>query len=143
MQFGSALECYYFEKYILEVSIATLERGGVTSKVDTYQFLDAIDAWCLPKYPDKTVILPPGSNLPQGIRDFIQRNTAALKEPEAWLGTWIDPGTNTCYLDITALYPCLEEARREAVALSQRAQRRIVALYNFKHAETVYLQDKC
>jgi len=66
MQFATWLERYYFEKYILEVSIATLERGGVTSKVDTYQFLNPIDAWGMPKYPDKTVILPPRANISQG-----------------------------------------------------------------------------
>ncbi len=141
MQYATLLERYHFEKYILEVSIATLERGGVTSKVDTYQFLNPIDAWGMPKYPDRTVILPPEVNIAQGIADFIQCNNAHLKEPDSWLGTWINPTTGECYLDITTIYPCLEEARREAIALSQRTRRRIVALYNFKHEQTVYLQE--
>jgi hypothetical protein len=141
MQFATWLERYSFEKYILGVSIATRERGGVTSKVDTYQFLNPIDAWGMPKYPDKTVILPPGANIAQGITDFIQCNAACLREPDCWLGTWINPTTDECYLDITTIYPCLEEARCEAIALSRTAQRRIVALYNFKHGQTVYLQE--
>jgi hypothetical protein len=141
MQFATWLERYYFEKYILEVSIATLERGGVTSKVDTYQFLNPIDAWGMPKYPDKTVILLPGANISQGITDFIQYNDAYLREPDCWLGTWINPTTGECYLDITTIYPCLEEARCEAFALNRIAQRRIVALYNFKHEQTIYLQE--
>lgn len=141
MQFATWLERYYFEKYILEVSIATLERGGVTSKVDTYQFLNPVDAWGMPKYPDKTVILPSGANIFQGITDFIQCNDTYLREPDCWLGTWINPATSECYLDITTIYPCLEEARCEAIALSRTAQRRIVALYNFKHERTVYLQE--
>jgi hypothetical protein len=45
MQFRTWLEQYTFEKYILEVSIATLERGGVTTNPNTYQFLAPIDAW--------------------------------------------------------------------------------------------------
>ncbi len=133
------LERLYFEKYVLEVCIATIERGGVTSKIDTHQFFSSSEAWGIPKYPDKTVILPPGTNLPQQITTFISINEGCLKEPDCWLGTWINPSTGNCYLDITAIYSCLEDARREAIFLSQNAQRKIVALYDFKHEETVYL----
>lgn len=142
MQFETWLERYHFEKYILEVSITTLERGGVTTKVDTHQFLAPIEAWGLPKYPDKTMILPPEANLAREIAAFIQLHEACLKEADCWLGTWIDPSTNNCYLDITAIYPCLEEARHAADLLSQRASRRIVALYDFKHEQAVYLLDE-
>jgi hypothetical protein len=86
------------------------------------------------------VILPPGANLVQEIKSFIHANEAHLKEPDSWLGTWIDPYTGNCYLDITIIYPCLGEAVREALALSRRAQRRIIALYDFKHAQPLYLE---
>ncbi len=141
MQFGNCLERFHFEKYVLEVCIATLERGGVTSKIETYQFLSPIDAWGMPRYPDKTTILAPGADLPQEITAFIYAHEASLKEPDCWLGTWIDPYTNNCYLDITTIYFCLEDATREAIALGQQAQRKIVALYDFRHERTVYLQD--
>ena len=39
MQFQSRLARYYFEKYILEVAIATLENGGVATNPAIYQFL--------------------------------------------------------------------------------------------------------
>ena len=133
------LERLYFEKYVLEVCIATIERGGVTSKIDTHQFFSSIEAWGIPKYPDKTVILPPGTDLPQQITAFISMNEACLRQPDCWLGTWINPSTGNCYLDITAIYSCLEDARREVIYLSQNAQRKIVALYDFKREETVYL----
>lgn len=141
MQFDTLLERYYFEKYVLEVSIATLERGGVTSKVDTYQFLDPIDAWGLPKYPGKTAILAPDANLLEELVQFIEANRVHLYEPDAWLGTWIDPTTCRCYLDITVICSCLEDARREALERSQQARRTIVAVYNFKHNRTVYLAE--
>ena len=128
-----------FEQYVLDVCTATIERGGVTSKVDTGQFFSSTEAWGLPKYPDKTVILPPGTDLPQQITAFISVNEVFLREPDCWLGTWINPNTGNCYLDITAIYSCLEDARREAILLSQNAQRKIVALYDFKREETVYL----
>ncbi len=132
-------EGMHFGKYVLDVCIATIERGGVTSKIDTGQFFSSTEAWGLPKYPDKTVILPPGADLPQQITAFISMNEAYLREPDCWLGTWINPSTGNCYLDITAIYSCLEDARREAIFLSQNAQRKIVALYDFKREETVYL----
>jgi hypothetical protein len=133
------LERLYFEKYVLEVCIATIERGGVTSKIDTHQFFSSSEAWGIPKYPDKTVILLPGTDLPHQITTFISLNEVCLREPDCWLGTWINPSTGNCYLDITAIYSCLEDARREAILLSQRAQRKIVALYDFKREETIYL----
>jgi len=133
------LDRYYFEKYVLEVCIATLERGGVTSKIDTYQFFSAVEAWGIPKYPDRTVILPPGASLTQEVSAFIHANEACLKESNCWLGTWIDPDTGNCYLDITTIYTCLEDARREAISLSENSRRKIVALYDFKNEQTVYL----
>src|SRR5262245_46927944 len=57
------LEQYRFEKYLLDLCIVTMEQGGVTSNVRTRQFLPPIDAWGVPKYPEKTLILPPGTNL--------------------------------------------------------------------------------
>jgi hypothetical protein len=133
------LETRHFENYILDICIATIERGGVTSKIDTGQFFSSTEAWGLPKYPDRTVILPPETDLVQEIMTFISVNESYLREPDCWLGTWIDPSTGHCYLDITAIYSCLEDARREAIFLSQNAQRKIVALYDFKREETVYL----
>ena len=55
------------------------------------------------------------------------------------MGTWIDTEKGNCYLDITAIHLCLEEALREALLLSQSAQRKIVALYDFKREQPIYL----
>jgi hypothetical protein len=142
MQVETWLKQYYFEKYLLEVSIATLERGGVTSNVDTYDFLPPIDAWGFPKYPGKTVVLPPGANIVEEIRQFILENNRQLHETGAWLGTWIHPSTHCCYLDVTAIAPCLEEAKKEASKRSRQDCREIVALYNFKYQQTVYLCEQ-
>jgi hypothetical protein len=139
MQVSTRLQQYYFEKYLLEVSIATLERGGVTSNVDTYEFLGPIDAWGVPKYPGKTVELPSDAHIVEEIRRFILDNARELREPGCWLGTWIDPLTNCCYLDITTLAPCLEDAREEAFKRSRQDRREIVALYHFKYQQIVYL----
>jgi hypothetical protein len=139
MDFKTLLERYRFERYVLDVCIATMERGGVTSKLDTLQFLSPVDAWALPKYPDKTVILPPQVDLQEELMAFIQANEACLRQPDCWLGTWVEPDTCNYYLDITSLCLCLEDAMHEATVRNRRARRKIVALYNFKLSQTVYL----
>ncbi|HVU67403.1 MAG TPA: hypothetical protein VHD63_09760 [Ktedonobacteraceae bacterium] len=129
------LEQYRFEKYLLDLCILTLERGGVTANVLTRQLLPPVDAWCVPRYPEKTRILPPGSDMMPALRAFVEQHQAALASPGIWLGTWIHPLTRCCHLDITELYAGLDEARREALKRS-----RVLALYNCKHNQTVYLQ---
>ncbi len=128
------LEHYRFEKYLLDLCIMTLEQGGVTSNILTRQCLPPIDAWGVPKYPEKTLILRPGANLIPGLRAFIKRNQTLLHGPDTWLGTWINPFTRCCHVDVTEIYPDLDEARREALKHSQ-----VLALYNFKHQQTIYL----
>ncbi len=141
MQFETPLDQYRFEKYVLEVAIATLERGGVTSKLNTYQLLAPVDAWDFPKYPAKTVILPPNVDLLGELKKFIQANEQCLQEPDCWLGTWINPHTQYYYLDITTTCSDLDEARQKAIAVSYKEGRKIVAMYNSKRDQTVYLWD--
>jgi hypothetical protein len=133
---------YYLEKFILEVAIATLERGGVTSNLHTYEFLSPIDAWGVPRDPEKTQIVAPDADILQSLRQFIHANTDALRAPGCWLGTWINPATHCCYLDITEILPTLAEARDLAIQRSSRCSRDIEAIYNFKRQETVYLQEE-
>ncbi|MBO0779673.1 MAG: hypothetical protein J2P37_12685 [Ktedonobacteraceae bacterium] len=142
MQFDTWLERYYFEKYILDVAIGTLEQGGVTSNVATYQFLPPIDAWGIPKYPGKTVILTPEANIAEGLVQFIERHHDHLCEADTWLGTWVNPQTRCCHLDITVIYSRLEDAKREAWQRGLQERRNVVALYNFKHGQTVFLEQE-
>lgn len=142
MQSTPLLERYYLEKFIFEVSIATLEHGGVTSNLRTYQFLDPIDAWALPRYPEKTLILLPGTDISANLRHFIHANADHLHSPGSWLGTWINPATHCCHLDITEIYPSLEEARTQALQRNATSSRAIIAVYNFKQQRTIYLREE-
>ncbi len=142
MQSEAILEQYYLEKFILEVSIATLEQGGVTSNLETYQFLAPIDAWGLPRYPERTRVVPPGTDLSRALRRFIQANIDHLRAPGSWLGTWMNPFTHCCHLDITEIYPTFEEAHARASLHNATCSHMIVAMYNFKHDRTVYLQEE-
>jgi hypothetical protein len=64
-----------------------------------------------------------------------------LREADSWLGTWINPHTGEYYLDITTSRQDLAEAQATARAISLREGRKIVALYNSKLDQTVYLWD--
>jgi hypothetical protein len=134
-------ENYDFETYVLNVATTTLEKGATASKLDTYQFLAPVDAWGFPKYPGKTVILPPEANLVEALKTFIADNETYLREADSWLGTWINPHTGEYYLDITTSRQDLAEAQATARAISLREGRKIVALYNSKLDQTVYLWD--
>lgn len=119
-QLARQLARYYFEKYVLEVAIATLEKGGSVSKPDTFQFLPPVDDWKFPKYPGKTVILPPEVDLITELKNFILANEPFLKEADCWLGTWINPQTQRFYLDITTSHYDFDEARKMALEISVR-----------------------
>jgi hypothetical protein len=139
MQAVTPLDAYYFERYILDVAIATLEKGISASKVDTYQFLSPVDAWGFPKYPGRTAILPPDVDLVTELKAFIQANRRYLLEADSWLGTWIHPASRYYYLDVTMSCEGLEEARKKAMERGERGGRKIIALYNSLREETVYL----
>ena len=139
MHFKTQLEEHYFTRYILDVVIATLENGGSASRIDTYQFLTPVDTWRFPKYPSKTAILPPDACLSMELKKFIDVNKTFLQEPECWLGTWINPYTRHFYLDVTTSCKDLEIARKTAIDISSKEGRKIVAIYNSKLDQTVYL----
>lgn len=141
MQFHSQLDQYRFEKYVLEVAISTLENGGTVSKLDTYQLLPPTDDWKFPKYPSKTVILPPNINVAEELKRFIQVNDSFLREPDCFLGTWLNPKTSHFYFDVATCRIDFEEAKQLALELGEKEGRKIVALYNSKRNETYYLYE--
>jgi hypothetical protein len=139
MQLQSQLIANALEKYIQQVARATLEKGGTGSTLAGYQLLPRTDTWQFPKYPGRTVILPPETDLVEALKSFISANEKLLREPDCWLGTWINPQTYCFYLDITTSCNELNEAKKMALEISAREGRRIVAIYNSRRKETVYL----
>lgn len=137
MQLRSQLTA--FEQYIQEVARATFEQGGTASRLEGSRLLPLLDTWQFPKYPGRTVILPPTTDLVEALKRFISANEMFLREPDCWLGTWINPQTGCFYLDITTSRDDLDEARRLALEISAREGRKIVAIYNSWRRETVYL----
>jgi hypothetical protein len=127
------------ERYLACIVAQTQSAGGMTIKLDTGDVLDSSDTWGFPKYPSQTVILPPDADLLLALRGFITRHYTALCQPDCWLGTWIHPQTGEYYLDMTTSCSSLEEARQLAYELSEQEGRKIIALYNPKRRQTVYL----
>jgi hypothetical protein len=127
------------EAYISKIAAATLENGGVAFKLDTCQFLAPMDVWSFPKYPGRTAILPANADLTESLAKFISANERFLREPDCWLGTWIHPQTGDFYLDIATGFADLDQAREKALQASRRDRRKIVAIYNSRRKETIYL----
>lgn len=128
-----------FERFLLDLVAATRAHDGASASLVNCQLLPPIDEWQFPKYPGRTVILPPDADLLKGLRRFITENESLLCEADCQIGLWVHPHTGQVYLDITTSCADLEEARRVALDVSTRDGRKIVALYNAVRGETVYL----
>ena len=129
-----------FDQYLEAVAEETLKHGGSASKPALCTFLPAQDLWSFPKYPAKTVILPPTVNLTDELRKFITQNADALNEEDCWLGTWIHPQTREYYFDIATGIENIDKAREVAVQAGQRDGRKIVAMFNPCKRQTIFLK---
>ena len=129
----------FLERYIHEIASDTVINGGVAFDLKNCAFLAPQDRWEFPKYPSKTSIRPTEIDLVAALRDFIHTNEPFLREPDCWLGTWIHPQTHEFYLDITTGCENVDEAKKTAMQVSQRDGRQVVAIYNSKRKETIYL----
>jgi hypothetical protein len=130
------------EEYILQVAAETIKSGGSASRLNEKNFLPLMDVWSFPKYPSRTAILPSSVDLAIELRKFIIQNEDFLNEVDCWLGTWINPRTKEYYLDIATGIGDLSEACETAKRISIEDGRKIVALFNAKRNETVYLWDE-
>ena len=128
-----------FEAYLIEVAARTINEGGTASKPADREFLPARDLWCFPKYPARTAILPPTTDLPKALWEFIQQNAEVLAEPDCWLGTWVNPQTGDFYLDVATGLKDLDEAISFAKQAGSAEGREVVAMFNPKRDQTVFL----
>lgn len=129
------------EEYVLRVAAETIKKGGSASTINAKKFLPILDIWSFPKYPSRTVILPPTVNLATELRQFITENEVFLNEPDCWLGTWVNPRSGEYYLDIAMGIAGENEARKTAMKISLEDGRKIVAIFNSKKNETIYLWE--
>ncbi len=126
----------------MRVAAETLKNGGSASRLNEKDFLPPKDVWSFPKYPARTMILPSTVDLAAELRKFVIQNETLLNETDCWLGTWINPRTKEFYLDIATGIVDLNEAVRAAKRISLEDGRKIVAIFNSKRNETVYLWEE-
>ncbi len=126
-------------RYLERVRELTLECGWAVSNPVTEEFLHRADAWGFPKYPDRTVILPPDADLIAALESFVVTNTVFLQEANCWLGTWVHPETGKIYLDVTTSCKGLEAALRQVTRINSVSKRQIIAIYNSSLDKTLYL----
>ena len=122
-----------------QVKRTTLERGWAVSSPETGAFLQPTDAWGFPKYPDRTVIVPPDADLVGALEAFIRSNASLLGKANCWLGTWVHLETKHVYLDITTSWDDLDKALRVADRTNAASRRKIIAVCNSALDKTVYL----
>ncbi len=126
----------------MRVAAETLKNGGSASRLNEKDFLPPKDVWSFPKYPARTMILPSTVDLAAELQKFVIQNETLLNETDCWLGTWINPRTKEFYLDIATGIVDLDEAVRAAKRISLEDGRKIVAIFNSKSNETVYLWEE-
>lgn len=130
-----------FDAYLQAVVTRTRHEGGTASKPATYEFLPPQDIWCFPKYPSQTSILPSDVDLHQALKTFISEHANALAEEDCWLGTWVHPDTHEVYLDVSTGISDLESARVAALHYGMNEGRPIVAMFNPKQNQTIFLES--
>ena len=126
----------------MRVAAETLKNGGSASRLNEKDFLPPKDVWSFPKYPARTMILPSTVDLAAELQKFAIQNETLLNETDCWLGTWINPRTKEFYLDIATGIVDLNKAVRAAKRISLEDGRKIVAIFNSKRNETVYLWEE-
>lgn len=112
------------------VAEVTARDGGASVDVAAGCVLEPVDAWYLPRYPDRTRIVPPDEDLAAAIAAFMAAQAQSLTEPDLWMGSWIDPASGACYLDLVTRVATAECAVELARHYSARYGRRVLAVCN-------------
>ncbi|HEX3815686.1 MAG TPA: hypothetical protein VHX59_22850 [Mycobacteriales bacterium] len=128
-----------FEELLDLIVSITLEKGGATADLAEGRLLTAEDYWYFPRHPDRTQVVPL-EDLGSAVRSYIEANLPVLTGGGVYLGTWVNPGTQECYLDLTARAQERREALLRAWLHSKEGNRRILSIYNPVAGETAYLQ---
>jgi hypothetical protein len=118
----------------------TVDHGGTTADLRTMKILPAIDAWYFPRFPEWTMIVAL-TDLDSSVSHFIEVHREMLITGNLWLGTWINPETRTCYLDLITRTADAQEALALARRYSRYGGRKIIAICNPSRRQTLDLDD--
>jgi hypothetical protein len=121
-----------------QIVTRTVEHGGATFDLAALAFASPGDFWYFPRYPSRTAMVDP-SKLSEELAAFLERNRDVCANSGFWLGTWINPHSGKCYLDITTRVAGKAEALREARRVSRTDGRKIVTIYHPALDRTEYV----
>ncbi|HEY3503044.1 MAG TPA: hypothetical protein VGN37_09735 [Actinocatenispora sp.] len=115
--------------FVGHVARVTRATGGATADLAARCLVAPADVWYLPRYPGLTRIVAP-RGLAGSLAGFLAEHRRLLMGGGLLLGTWINPETGSCYLDLITQ----AATRRAGVALARRYSReggrRIIAICN-------------
>ncbi len=127
--------------FITQAKDKTIRDGGATVAWRTQQFLEPIDAWFYPEHPGLTEIVTV-DELEDALLRFTTNYEDLLLQPNMFLGTWVNPNSGLCYLDITTYCIDGDVAAKRARKRSQQQGRQIISIYNPVHqqAKNIWLE---
>ncbi|WP_432949452.1 hypothetical protein ACQPXM_16470 [Kribbella sp. CA-253562] len=128
------------EEMVERIVARTQEHGGATFSLVASAFAELESYWYFPKYPSRTRIVDP-SRLRSELLEFIQQNHEVCRESDVWIGTWLNPRSGRCYLDITMRMRDQDEAIARARLVSVAEARNVVTIYNPYLDRTEYVWD--
>ena len=128
------------DEVIERMVIRTLEQGGATFDITTHSLIEPDCYWYFPKHPSRTRIVDQ-DQLHSELLVYIEQNHDVCGEVDVWLGTWINPHSSKCYLDITTKLADKSEAIRGARRASETEARKIITIYNPELKQTEYVWD--
>lgn len=108
---------------------ATLEDGGATVDLTRGTMMEPRDRWYFPRHPELTRIVPVQC-LAATIGGFVSEHARLWTRRGLLLGTWVNPDSGDCYVDLITH----ESSRARALDAARRhgrdGRRAIVALCN-------------
>lgn len=119
----------------------TRGNGGATADLATMRILPPEDVWYFPRFPDRTMIVA-FTDLDSSIHTFIEMNRGTLISGDLWLGTWVNPETRACFLDLITCNPDEQEALSLARRYSEDGGRKIIAICNPIRQQTRAVWDE-
>lgn len=114
---------------INQITTRTMADGGATYNLQAKTMLDTANVWLYPQFPGLTRVVA-AEDLVAELEHFINDYTTVLDNKDLYLGTWINPQNNQCYIDVIAVASTQQEATQKAKHLSDDQGRNVISIYN-------------
>jgi hypothetical protein len=124
--------------FVRDLVAITLSTGGATADIPRRLLLRPDDRWYFPRFPELTRIVPL-TDLEAAFGSFLSDHLPVFDDSVRF-GAWINPTTQTCYLDLITHAPTEVQAEVLAHRYSREGGRPVVAIYNPLRDLTTYLQ---